>query len=250
MRVFVNPRQPLTPFETFSRATTPTASISLAPSSLFTGRVAETECGVYRIGSWRLEFGTLCLHQLVQIVQILQQVASQIVQEIGEDAQLARLEHTEVASIAKAISKLIHTARFIDLQGTSGPTAVARELLSKIPEAEGLYSRGSPPAFAPCTTTTRYKLFKELLPMVARCNAATQPEDTRRLCRIGFTTHGSSGRAVATLICLATEEPEPARRKKALRSRYVVQGESLFHRGKSNSGKQTLNLMCAGGGNI
>jgi DNA-binding IclR family transcriptional regulator len=244
--------QPLTLSEISRRAGAPKASVYRTLSSLCTELLVEMEGGVYRIGPRVLEFSAAYSRQL-DIVQVFQRVASQIVQEIDETVQLARLEGKEVVFIAKVdCSKLIRPATFVGRRVPAHATAVGKVLLSELPEVDltRLYNEEALPALTVYTIATRHELLKELLRVRERSYAATRQEGTRNLCCMGAPIRDASGQAVAALsVCMATEEPEPERREQALRSVLWGAREISVRLGWTEPRQRVLESISAGGGN-
>lgn len=220
LEVLADSFQPLTLSEVSRRAEAPKASVYRTLASLCTERLVDVEGGLYRIGPRVLEFSAAYARQL-DIVQVFGRVAGRMVGEIDETVQLARLEGTEVVFIAKVdCGQLIRPATFIGRRVPAYATAVGKVLLSELSEAQftELYGDEPLPALTPYTITTQHELGKELARVRERGYAATRQEGTRNLCCVSAPIRDSSGVAVAALsVCMATEEPEPERRERAVR---------------------------------
>jgi len=218
--VLAHSSQPLTLSEISRRAEAPKASVYRSLLSLCAERLVEMEGGTYRMGPKVLEYSAAYSRQL-DIVQVFHRVASQIVAEIDETVQLARLEEREVVFIAKVdCTKLIRPATFVGRRVPAFATAVGKVLLSELDEAEfrQLYAEETLPTLTPYTITSRHELGKELSRVRERGFATTRQESTRNLCCVSAPVRDSTGQAVAALsVCMATEEPEPERREQAVR---------------------------------
>lgn len=217
--------QPLTLSQVSRQTGAPKASVYRTLSSLHAERMVEMEQGGYRIGPKVLEYSAAYARSL-DIVQVFQRVAAQIVQEIDETVQIARLEQQEVVFIAKVdCSRLVRPATFVGRRVPAFATAVGKVLLAEKREEElfGLFPQEPLPKLTPYTIPSRHELFKELMRVRERGYASTRQESTRNLCCLGAPVRDGSGQTIAALsVCMATEEPEPERRDRALR--YLLWG--------------------------
>ncbi len=211
--------QPLSLSQISRQTGAPKASVYRTLSSLHQERMVEMDQGGYRIGPKVLEYSAAYARSL-DIVQVFQRVAKQIVEAIDETVQIARLEEQEVVFIAKVdCSRLVRPATFVGRRVPAFATAVGKVLLAEKREEElfGLYPQEPLPKLTPYTLPSRHELFKELMRVRERGYASTRQESTRNLCCLGAPIRDGSGQAIAALsVCMATEEPEPERRDRAL----------------------------------
>lgn len=185
----------------------------------------------YRIGAKVLDYAAAYTRQL-DIIQVFQQAAQQIVDEIDETTQLARLQDGEMVFLAtRDCQRLIRPAAYPGRRVAVHASAVGKATLAHLSEAEvlRLYPSEILPALTPHTITSRAALLSELARVRERGYATTSQESTLNLCCFSSPVWDSSGRMVAALsICLATDQPGAARAHNAASN--VVQQAAAISR--------------------
>ncbi len=209
----------LTLSEVSRRVDAPKSSVYRILSTLHATRLVELEGTGYRLGPKVLEYHAAYSRQL-DLGQVFHRVASRIVDAINETVQLARLEGDEVVFIAKLdCSQLIRPATYVGRRVPAYATAVGKALLAQLsqPELGRLYPQAKLPALTPHTITTTRALRDELEAVRRRGYALTAQESTLNLCCHSAIVRDASGAPVAALsICMATNEPAPERRARAI----------------------------------
>ena len=212
-------RQPLTLSEIGRRAEAPKASAYRTLTTLCQNRLVHLEGTLYTLGPRVLEYSAAYTRQL-DIVQVFQSVAAQMVEQIDETVQLARLEGDEVVFIAKLdCSRVIRPAAFVGRRVPAHATAVGKAMLAFVPETHlyQLYPGEGLPALTPFTLASRRALQADLNRIRSRGFAATQQESLLNLCCVSAPVRDATGTVVAALsVCMATEDPPEPRREVAL----------------------------------
>lgn len=209
----------LTLSEISRRVDAPKSSVYRILTTLHATRLVELEGTGYRLGPKVLEYHAAYSRQL-DLGQVFHRVASRIVDAINETVQLARLEGNEVVFIAKLdCSQLIRPATYVGRRVPAHATAVGKALLAQLSksELERLYPQAKLPALTPYTIPTTRALRAELETVRQQGYALTAQESTLNLCCHSAIVRDATGTPIAALsICMATNEPAPERRARAI----------------------------------
>lgn len=199
----------------------PKASLSRLLRTLVDASLIQQHGNGYQIGAKVLDYAAAYTRQL-DIIQVFQQVAVQIVEELDETTQLARLQGNEMVFLAKLdCQRLIRPAAYPGRRVPAYATAVGKATLAHLTSEEvcRLYPDETLPALTPYTITRRSELLHELDLIRERGYAMTRQESTLNLCCLSSPIWDMTGRVVAALsICMATDDPDELRRSNAART--------------------------------
>ena len=204
--------QPLSLSEISRRIGAPKSTVSRTLSTLHSTRLVDLDGQVYQLGPKLLEYSVAYARNL-DITRVFSRVSLEIVAQINETMQLARLEGGEAVFIAKTdCAQLVRPATYIGRRVALHASAVGKLLLAFNPaKLEHL------PAITPYTITNQKALTQELERIRTRGYADTKQESALNLCCIAAPVRDSSGAVVAALsVCMASANTSAARFEVAL----------------------------------
>ena len=208
---------PLSLSEISRRINAPKSSVGRTLVTLHHLRLLELNSGQYSLGPKLLEYSVAYARHL-DITKVFAQVSGQIVAQLNETMQLARLEGAagggfEAVFIAKTdCAQVVRPATYVGRRVALHATAVGKLLLAFNP-----FYLTDLPAITPYTITDPQRLEADLERIRSRGYADTQQESALNLCCLAAPVRDSSGAVVAALsVCMASPSPSVERVTKAL----------------------------------
>jgi IclR family transcriptional regulator, KDG regulon repressor len=202
------------------RTGVPKSSMHRMLTGLLNTNLVNLEDGAYTLGPKVMRYQAAYVRKL-DVVQVFARVAAGHVPILEETMQLARLEDGgEAVFIAKLdCQKMIRPAAYVGRRVQAHATAVGKVLLSSLTDDQlkKLYPNDALPVLTPTTISSRKALFKELEQIRRNGFATTLQESIANLCCVSAPIRDATGNTIAALsVCMATQNPEPPRREKAI----------------------------------
>jgi IclR family transcriptional regulator, KDG regulon repressor len=202
------------------RTGVPKSSMHRMLTGLLSTHLVNLEDGGYALGPKVMGYQAAYVRRL-DVVQVFGRVAAGHVPILEETMQLARLEDGgEAVFIAKLdCQKMIRPATYVGRRVQAHASAVGKVLLSSLErdQLETLYPNDALPVLTPTTISSRKALVKELGQVQRNGFAATLQESIANLCCVAAPVRDATGSIIAALsVCMATQDPEPQRREKAI----------------------------------
>jgi DNA-binding IclR family transcriptional regulator len=229
------------------RTGVPKSSMHRMLTGLLNTQLVNLEDGGYALGPKVMRYQAAYVRKL-DVVQVFARVAAGHVPILDETMQLARLEDG-LEAVFIAISdcqKMIRPATYVGRRVQAHATAVGKVLLSSLErdQLERLYPNDALPVLTPTTISSRKALIKELGQVRRNGFASTLQESIANLCCVAAPVRDASAKTIAALsVCMATQNPEPQRREKAITHLRIAAREISVQLGWFENLKDPLGLV-------
>jgi DNA-binding IclR family transcriptional regulator len=229
------------------RTGVPKSSMHRMLIGLLNTHLVNLEDGGYALGPKVMRYQAAYVRKL-DVVQVFGRVAAHHVPIFEETMQLARLEEAgEAVFIAKLdCQKMIRPATYVGRRVQAHATAVGKVLLSSLnqDQLKNLYPNDALPVLTATTISSRKALIKELEQVRRNGFATTLQESIANLCCVSAPVRDATGNTIAALsVCMATQDPEPQRREKAISHLRLAAREISIQLGWFEDVKDTLVLV-------